>query len=92
MAVEDNNIAKRRDALNYLLSQIFGHEDFNELEQYLIQTAQSTPETFVVKPEVTEPVQVNYPGFTGKRFTALQKKIESMNKIEEDVPDANAEI
>jgi hypothetical protein len=82
--MEDNkDIAKRRAALNYLLSQIFGQEDYNELQQHLIQVSQNNSEPFVEQPEITEQEQVNYPGFTGKRFTALQRKIETLNKPEE---------
>lgn len=89
---DSNNIAKRRAALNYLLSQIFGHDDYNELQQHLIQVAQDNPEPFVVKEDVLEqPEQINYPGFTGKRFTALQRKIEAQNKVEQEevTPDAS---
>lgn len=81
---------KRKSALNYLLAQIFATDDYNELEQQLAQIIIDNKEAqpFVEKEPVSEePKQINYPGFTGKRFTALQSKIQAANKVEE--PDAN---
>lgn len=89
MAVDEKeSVAKRRAVLNYLLSQIFGQEDYSKLQQKLNEMDQ--PDPFVVQEAPKEPEQINYPGFTGKRFTALQSKIaKQMENKEEVTPDAD---
>lgn len=80
------NSAKRRAVLNYLLSQIFGNEDYSELQQKLIEMDQPDP---FIEEKPKEPEMINYPGFTGKRFTALQSKIAKHNEPNEEIiPDA----
>lgn len=83
---------KRKNALNYLLAQIFATNDYNELEQQLAQIVIDNKESepFIEKAPISEEQkQINYPGFTGKRFTALQSKIAKQNENKEEVtPDA----
>ena len=70
--------AKRRQELNYLLAQLFGMDSFispeqNDLDPVFVES----------EPVVEAPKQINYPGFTGKRFTSLQSKIDALNATKE---------